>query len=216
MALLRFMGLSFFLMQSLVSIGFTQTDTFGFMTSRDLLRKDPISNINLHNSRNAAASVYGLYVRQFAYVTPGDTCDHATVIYTSSQNTTAGSFVMPTLIGAGQSAAIGGNYLYNMIYQVGYYIGIIFPMSPPGCALPGCTWGSDSTIYNWCIYLGALAPVSTSAGYTANVPPSTDVASSTGIYNYNLINSYLYLGPISCNDRTLTCTVSNQQTQSFS
>ncbi len=103
-----------------------------------------------------------------------------------------------------------------MIYQTIYYENIIIPSSPPGCALPGCTWGSDTTKYNWCIYLGALAPMSTSPGYTANVPPSTDVASSSGVYNYNLVSSYRYLGPISCDDRTLSCTVTSQQTQSFS
>lgn len=216
MRIFQFFLLFSFLMQFLVATAFAHTALHGFMTPRDLLRNDSTSNINLQNNRSSAATVYGVYVRQFAYVTPGNTCANATVMYSSTQNTTAGSFVAPTLINAGKSAAIGSNYLYNMIYQANYYIGIIFPSSPPGCALPGCTWGSDSTIYNWCIYLGALAPVTTSAGYTANVPPSTDAASSTGLYNYNLVSSYTYLGPISCNDRTLTCTAANQQTQSFS
>jgi hypothetical protein len=160
--------------------------------------------------------VFGLYVRQFSYVLPGDTCDHAVVMYPGSNNTTAGSFVMPTLINAGQSAALGSNYLYNMIYGAIYYLNIIVPSSPPGCALPGCTWGSDSTIYNWCIYLGALAPVSNTSNYTSTVPPSTDAASSPGLYNYNLISNYVSLGPISCNDQTMTCTVANQQSQPFS
>jgi len=199
------------------TITFAHSNPSEFMTPRDLLSNDAAaSNINLQNNRNLAATVYGLYVRQFSYVLPGNTCDQATVIYASTQNTAAGSVVMPTTISAGRSAAVGSNYLYNMIYQAMYYVNILFPSSPPGCALPGCTWGSDSTIYNWCVYLGALAPNNISTSYTSNVPPSTDSVSSASVYNYDLVNSYVYLGPISCNDQTLTCTAANQQTQSFS
>lgn len=186
------------------------------MTSRDLLNTESASNISLQNNRNSAVTVYGLYVNQYAYVTPGQSCASATVIYPSTNNVTAGAFVMPTVINAGGKAGIGSNYLYNMLYEAIYYENIIIPSSPPGCALPGCTWGSDTSKYNWCIYVGALAPVSTTSGYTANVPPSTDSASSPGLYNYNLVNSYVYVGPISCNDKTQTCTTSSQQTQSFS
>jgi hypothetical protein len=195
---------------------FAQTDLHTFMTSRDLLQSNSTSNINLRNNRSSAVTAYGLYVRQYAYVAAGDTCSNATVIYSATGNIAAGSMVMPTVINAGKSVALGSNYLYNMIYSAIYYENIIIPSSPPGCALPGCTWGTDSTIYNWCIYLGALAPVSTSAGYTAKVPPSAELASSSSLYDYNLISSYVYLGPISCNDRTHTCSVASQQTQSFS
>lgn len=206
----------FLLMILIVQCVFAKTTTQStFMTPRDRLN-DTNANIILRNNSDSSKTAYGIYVRQYAYVTPGDSCDHATVIYSASSNITAGAVVTPVTIDAHKSAAVGGNYLYNMIYGAIYYENIIIPSSPPGCALPGCTWGSDSTIYNWCIYLGALAPVSTSTGYTANIPPSTDVASSTGNYNYNLISSYNYLGPISCNDQTLTCTVASQQTQSFS
>ena len=196
---------------------FAQTDLSGFMTPRDLRSNfESSSNISLQNNSALAKTVYGLYVRQYAYVTPGQSCNNATVIYSATNNTTAGAFVMPTVINAGKKAAVGSNYLYNMLYQAIYYEYLIIPSSPPGCALPGCTWGSDTTRYNWCIYLGALAPVSTTSGYTSKVPPSTDAASSPGLYNYNLINNYIYLGPISCNDRTLTCNATSQQTQSFS
>ena len=213
---LRYFLFILFFSQFLTTHLFAQTNVPGFMTSRDLLKNNSASNINLQNNRNSAATVYGLYVLQYAYVEPGQSCNNATVIYSMTANTTAGAFVTPTLINAGRKAALGSNYLYNMIYEAIYYENIIIPSSPPGCALPGCTWGSDTTQYNWCIYLGALAPVSTSSGYTANVPPSAGLASSAGLYDYNLINNYTYLGPISCNDKTLTCTTANQQTQSFS
>jgi hypothetical protein len=212
-----------FLGSTFATTAFAQTDLNKFMTSRDLLSSDLNSNINLRNSRSSAVTVYGIYVRQFAYVAPGESCDHATVMYPDPsgspaipENITAGSSVAPISINAGKNAAIGSNYLYNMIYGANFYLRINISSSPPGCALPGCTWGSDTGNYNWCIYLGALAPVTTSSGYTANVPPSSDAASS-GSYDYNLISSsnYVYLGPISCNDQTLTCKVSNPQTQSF-
>lgn len=196
---------------------FAQTNASAFITSRDLINSSgSTSNISLQNNRSSPTTVYGLYVLQYAYVLPGQSCNSATIIYSAADNTTAGAFVMPTVIGAGKRAAVGSNYLYNMLYEAIYYENIKIPSSPPGCALPGCTWGSDSTQYHWCIYLGALAPVSTSSGYSANVPPSADLASSTGLYNYNLISDYSYLGPIVCDDTTLTCTTTSQQTQAFS
>lgn len=213
--------LSFFLMTLFTfffSTAFADTQLSHFISSRDLLNiqnKEYGSNIFLQNNSLAAATVYGLYVRQYAYVLPGQSCDSATIIYSAINNTTAGAFLSPTLINKGKSALIGGNYLYNMIYEAIYYEYMIIPSSPPGCALPGCTWGSDTTQYNWCIYIGALAPVSNSSDYTSNVPPSADLASSTGFYNYNLISNYSYIGPIACNDKTLTCAVSKQQVQTF-
>lgn len=187
-----------------------------FITSRDLLTIDSASNISLQNNRTSAATVYGLYVRQYALVTPGQSCDDAIIIYPATDNITAGAFLMPTGIGPGKKAIVGSNYLYNMIYEAIYYEYINIPSDPPGCALPGCTWGSDVTEYHWCIYLGALGPVFTTPGYTSTVPPSTELASSSCLYDYNIVNSYDYLGPISCNDRTLTCQTATEQTQTFS
>ncbi|STX40319.1 Uncharacterised protein [Legionella donaldsonii] len=216
MRILRFFLLIPFFTYSFTS-AFAQTNFSGFMTSRDLLNSnESVSNISLQNNRNSAVTVYGLYVLQYAYVTPGQSCNDATIIYSATNNTTAGAFVAPIVINPGRRAPVGSNYLYNMLYQAIYYENIIIPSSPPGCALPGCTWGSDTTQYNWCIYLGALAPVFTTSGYTANVPPSTEFASSPGVYNYNLISNYIYLGPLSCDDKTLRCTAVNQQTQVFS
>lgn len=215
MKILKFLSLLLF--SFFCTPTFSQTNFSGFMTSRDLLNSDDAaSNISLQNNRNSATTVYGLYVLQYAYVIPGQSCNDATIIYSATGNITAGAFLMPTVINPETRAAVGSNYLYNMLYEAIYYENIIIPSSPPGCALPGCTWGSDTTQYNWCIYLGALAPVSTSSGYTSNVPPSADLASSAGLYNYNLISDYIYIGPIACNDRTLRCSTASQQTQAFS
>lgn len=193
---------------------FASDDLQDFMTPHDLMDHAPTSGINLHNNRNSAVTVYGLYVRQYASVAPGASCNSQVVLYPTTQNAAAGSFVTPTDIKPGKSAVIGSNYLYNMIYEAIYYLTINMGTAP--CALPGCTWGADSTMFNWCIYLGALSPVTTSTGYTARIPPFAAAASSGVSYNYNLINNYITLGPISCNDQTLTCSAANQQTQSFS
>lgn len=174
-----------------------------------------ISNIKIKNNRNTDTVVYGTYIRQFSLVTPGQSCSSASTIYPASENNSAGAVVMPVMIKAQKEASFGSNYLYNMIYGANYYVNITIPVSPPGCILPGCTWGSDTTIYNWCIYLGILAPVTISPGYTASVPPYSDTVSAVG-YNYNLVSSYVELGPIACDDQTLTCSAATPQSQSFS
>jgi hypothetical protein len=196
--------------------GLAKTKVSAFVTSLDLLNSHQImSNLSLQNNRTSTTTVYGLYVRQYAYVLPGQSCDAATPFYPASDNIIVGAYVTPIAISPGKQAVVGSNYLYNMIYQAIYYVDIS-SVSPIKCSLPGCTWGSDSSLYNWCIYLGALAPVSTSADYTASVPPVTELASSSGLYNYNLISNYSYLGPITCNDETLTCVNASQQSQAFS
>ena len=183
-----------------------------FQTQQDSTLEDSVSGIRLHNASNTDKTVYGLYIRQLAYVTPGNACNTSTPIYNSATNKTVGSVVAPVVIKAGDTATLGKNYLYNMLFQAFYYAQV--SSLPTSCSLPGCTWGDDSNIYNWCIYLGALSPVTTTSGYTANIPPSTEDA-STGSYNYNLISSYITLGPITCNDETLTCRIADNQTQNF-
>lgn len=187
----------------------------GFQSPQDALQDDSGSGISLHNGKHSDTTLYGLYVRQLAYVAPGDLCSTATTIYNSATNLVVGGVVAPVTVKANESASVGANYLYNMLLQAFYYVGLIYPLTPPGCALPGCTWGSDTTLYHWCIYLGALAPVTTTGGYTAaNVPPAAEQA-STGAYDYNLISSYITIGPISCDDEALSCHLANKQTQSF-
>lgn len=189
-----------------------------FSTSQDLAAainsSKRASGFSIQNSGIVSKLLYGLYVRQFSYVTPGQSCSSATVMYSSSENKAAGSVVMPVRIDGDTEATVGANYLYNMIYNAIYYLRVIVPSSPPGCALPGCTWGSDSTIYNWCLYVGALSPVSVTENYTAKVAPSSTTVSGAG-YNYDLITSFRSIGPISCDDQTLTCFLATPQKQSL-
>lgn len=185
----------------------------GFFTPKDLAIQNS-SNIKLKNEGNTPRVVYGIYIRQFASVEPGQSCAQAAPpMYPSSDNVAAGAVVMPIPIGINSAAPIGENYLYNMIYGAIYYVAI--QSGTPACRLPGCTWETDPSIYNWCIYLGALAPISLDSDHTSTVPPSTTVISGAG-FNYNLVAQYGYIGPISCNDQTLTCSVATPQSQAFS
>ncbi len=137
MKILKFLLTLFF--SSFFVSAFAQPNFSGFMTARDLLNRtsnEATSNLSLQNNRNSATTVYGLYVRQYAYVLPGQSCDNATIIYPANNNITAGAFLMPTVINPEKKAIIGGNYLYNMLYEAIYYENIIIPSSPPGCALP--------------------------------------------------------------------------------
>lgn len=185
-----------------------------FKTANDLSATRGTSNVSLKNRGTTSATLYGVYIVQLAYVAVGQACSSATVLYNAAGKISAGSMVFPVSIDAGKEAIIGPGFLYNMIYGAQYY-GQIMNFIPPGCMLPGCTWGADSTLYNWCIYLGAMAPVSVTNTYTSKVSPSSS-ATSGGGYRYDVISDYNYLGPISCNDQTLTCSVDSAQTQNFS
>ncbi|OFZ31289.1 MAG: hypothetical protein A2622_01485 [Bdellovibrionales bacterium RIFCSPHIGHO2_01_FULL_40_29] len=196
------------------------TKNVNFFSASDLNITQVKSNIKVKNGNFSSQNIYGLYVRQLAQVPVGQPCTSASIIYPNTgagaaSNTAVGTFVMRVIIDPSHEAEVGANFLYNMIYNTSQYIQTTYPSSPPGCSLPGCTWGSDTTLYNWCIHLGVIAPVSISSGFTtSNIVPSTKLASTTD-YNYNLASSYEYLGPISCDDQQLTCSVASSQIQSF-
>lgn len=218
--ILKFLGISFisFIVANVClavpNHGAHQKFGTHFLTPRDIASPQSWSNVKLKNLGSTPKTIYGIYIRQMAYVTPGQSCASATVMYDATDNAAAGSVVMPVTMAAHGGTPIGKNYLYNMIYGANYYA-LVTLHSPPGCALPGCTWGSDSITYDWCIYLGALAPVAVTAGYSANVPPAASDVSGAG-FNYNVSGDYAYIGPVSCNDITLTCSVATPQSQSFS
>ena len=193
------------------------------MTAQDLA-KNGSSNLNLTNHTGEALTVYGVYLYGVAFITPGLDCTNGIA---GHSNATIQPFmsglITPIQFTAGQSVPIGQNYLYNMIYTWIYFYTSL--PSPLGCSLPGCTWTSD-TPHNWCVQLGAISPDAPYT-YTDNnsnvmplgwpptlIDPIVDIA-----YNYNLIpnNSpaYIWLGPFTCDDQTLTCTTPAPQYQPF-
>jgi hypothetical protein len=201
-------------------LGFAEKGLNKFVSSSDFLEGRTASNIFLQNTQASSKTVYGLYVRQLAMVSStASTCSGATTLYSGGGNLAAGAVIMPVEVSAGKKAEVGPNFLYNMIYQGLYHAQNVIPSEYPACMLPGCTWGSDpSPGKKWCIYMGALSPSATNeSDYTSSLPPHTESTSSSGHYNYDLIGSggYSYLGPISCSDQTLSCSVADAQTQSF-
>lgn len=178
-----------------------------FMTARDIYARS-FSNITLQNKSGASATVYALYVPQLGYTTT--TCNVATILYTSTN--AGGTFSTPVAMTANQKIQIGQNFLYNMLYTAIYYNNQISAPSP--CTLPGCTWLTDASVVHWCIFLGALSPASSNTSTTSSLPPYANAVSGTG-YNYDLVTHYSYVGPITCNDENLTCSVSSAQNVAF-
>lgn len=219
-----------------------QLNAVSLMTSQDLTNNQP-SNLNLTNHTGQVITVYGLYLYGVAFITPGADCtvgsgdSHG--VKPLGQNysineSMVGGGATPVSFGIGQSIPIGQNYLYNMLYNYLYWR--VAPNglnSPAICALPGCSWSTDINTsppnqYNWCFKLGALSLdasyTENTASPTSNVPPyawpttfQTD-PDSPPIYTYDLIPStydYQWIGPFTCNDRTLTCSTPVPQYQSF-
>ena len=142
------------------------------MTARDI-NAYSLSNITLQNKLGAPVTVYALYVPQLSYTSTD--CNLATVLYTSTN--ASGAFLMPVTIMANQKIPIGQNFLYNMLYTAIYYNNQQLLTASP-CTLPGCTWGvTDTTVYNWCIFLGALSPASGNTATTSSLPPYAEAVS---------------------------------------
>ena len=180
------------------------------LTPRDMIT-NLFSNVTVQNKTGSSIHAYGLYVNRLAYVsTANASCGTATILYDSGQ--TSGASVTEIPFQNNQIVQLGQNYLYNMVFAAIYYTNQSVATSP--CSLPGCGWLTDTVPYYWCIYLGALAPSIGNTSSTANVPPFGYSANGAG-YNYNLVTQYTYIGPITCNDQTLSCTVANVQNQAF-
>jgi hypothetical protein len=185
----------------------TEANTLKLMTARDVYASS-LSNVTLQNNSGTPVTVYALYVPQLSYTNTD--CNLATILYTSTN--TSGAFLMPVTIMPNQKIPIGQNFLYNMLYTAIYYNNQI--SSPSPCTLPGCTWFTDTSVIKWCVFLGALSPAASNTATTSSAPPYGETVSGAG-YNYDLVTQYSYIGPITCNDQNLTCSVSNTQNVAF-
>ena len=169
------------------------------MTAQDAANNAP-SNLILKNNSGQAMTVDGLFLYGVAFITPGQNCQNG--IQSLGQNYIEnqgmqGGISTPIPMNAGQSIPIGQNYLYNMLYTWLYWevqIG-----SPAICALPGCSWSTDTTKYNWCFQVGAQSPTAsyTYTDYRSNtLPYAWPTINLANHYNYDLIqnvNSYVWL-----------------------
>ena len=180
------------------------------MTARDIAAYAS-SNITIQNKTGAPITVYGLYINQFASSNNGF-CESLNNVYYTNNNT-GGAFVSPVSFKVNEKIQLGSNYLYNMLYTgIFYGNSIQSPLPPMPCALPGCTWPGD-TPSTWCLYIGVLSP--SSQNQTTSTIPPFGTAASSGTYNYDLVQIYGSIGPITCNDQSLTCSVSRPQYVAF-
>lgn len=209
----------------MVSLHATPKDfnAHALMTVRDLQGPD-LSNITLTNHTGKPITVSGLFIASFD-VNDCSSCYGSVV----AGDNLGGAVVTPTTFNTNQSLPLGGNYLYNMIYSGIFYITNSVGSSP--CLLPGCTWPGDNPfIKGWCITINVVSPNSsytysnykTGSNPPANAPAYSQAGNSTPYnYKYDLIDPTTLgsgkacLGPIVCNDKTLTCHVATAQNESF-
>ncbi len=193
------------------------------MTMRDLQGPD-LSNITLINNTGAPITVSGLFIASFD-VNDCSACFGGIV----SGDNLGGAVVAPTTFNVNQAVPIGSNFLYNMLYNGIYYIKNTAGSSP--CSLPGCSWpGDNPSVTGWCITINVVSPNSSytfsnyvnGANPPANAPAYSNAGNSTPFsYKYDLINPNTLgvgnacLGPITCDDKTLTCHVATAQNESF-
>jgi hypothetical protein len=206
-----------------VYAGNKSLDNYALMTARDVQNLN-LSNITITNRTAAPITVSGLFIASFD-VNDCSACFGGVV----SGDNLGGVVVSPVTFKENQSLSVGQNYLYNMIYNGIYYIKNTVGSSP--CSLPGCSWpGDDPNVRGWCISINAVSP---NASYTysnykngSNPPANAPAYSSAGNsipfdYKYDLIDPSTLgtgnacLGPITCNDKTLTCHVASAQNESF-
>lgn len=195
------------------------------MTTRDTLSSDTTSNITMTNRTNQTITASGLFIASF------DVNDCSSCFGNVVSGDNAGGMIATLVTFAPkQTLPIGKNFLYNMLYNGIYYIKTVVGSSP--CALPGCSWpGDDPNVKGWCVSINA---VSRHSSYTyshyqngshlpANIPAYAAAGNSTPFsYQFDLINpntlgvGHACLGPIQCDDKTLTCQVSKPQNASLS
>lgn len=196
--------------------------TADLMTAQDAVNSS-YSNISITNATGAPVTASGLFVASYDV----NDCSACSGSLMTGDNA-FGPMVQQVSFGDGQSIQIGQNYLYNMIYSG--LSGVQLNVGSTPCQLPGCSWSGDTPNTKWCITIGVMSRRSsyTSSAYTngsnpaANVVPIGQAVSSIPFnYKYDLVdpatfgNGSACLGPIVCDDQTLNCSVSSQQTQSF-
>ncbi len=195
---------------------------YAFMTASDIQRA-AVSNITITNQIGTPITVSGLFIASFDI----NDCSSCFGNIVAGDNL-GGAVVSPVTFKTNQTLSIGQNYLYNMLYNGIYYIK---NTSSSPCALPGCSWPGDNPyVQGWCITINAISPNSsyTYSHYTngSNPPANTPAYSNPGNsisfnYKYDLIDPSTLgsgnacLGPITCNDETLTCKVATTQNESF-
>lgn len=198
-------------------------NAYALMTARDM-QNNLFSNITITNQTAQNISASGLFISSYD-INDCSTCYGGVV----SGDNAGGAMMAPVMFKAKQKISIGQNFLYNMLYNGIYYITQTAGSSP--CALPGCSWpGDDPNVRGWCITINVISRHSdyTYSNYTngsnpaSNVPAYGASGNSTPFnYKYDLIDPNTLgtgnacLGPITCDDKTLTCKTNTAQNESL-
>lgn len=203
-------------------------NTYALMTMQDM-QNNAVSNVTITNGTGQNIPAATLFISNYDAISPTDgDCSICTGGITGGGNL-GGVVLSPVTFNPSQVLPIGQNYLYNMIYNGIYFIKTTAGSS--ACALPGCSWPGD-TPQRWCLDINIISRHSsyTYSTYTSgsNPPANTPAYGAAGDsppdqfnYKYSLINPALQgvgnacIGPITCNDKTLTCTVSTAQNETF-
>ncbi len=192
------------------------------MTAYDI-QNSQSSHITITNHTAQTISASGLFIASFD-INDCSVCYGAVL----AGDNAAGAFASTVTFKPNQSLPIGSNFLYNMLYNGIYFVNTV--VSSP-CALPGCSWpGDDPSVTGWCISIN-VASIHSSYTYStytngSNPPANFPSYSAAGNapsygYNYDLINPATLgaggacLGPITCNDQTMTCKVASDQGETF-
>lgn len=202
-------------------------NAYALMTARDV-QNNTLSNVTITDNAGQTVPVAGIFIPNFT-ASENNTCSSCIDSYGS--NSLGGTVISPVTFASGQKLSIGQNYLYNMIYNLISSYNTSGSGGTLACSLPGCSWPRD-TLVTWCININIISQHSSytyNHGYVkspyppANAPAySADGSASAYNYNYDLIDPNtlgttpgLCLGPVTCNDKTLTCKVSTPQNESF-
>jgi hypothetical protein len=205
----------------LVSLsGYAKMDNPALMSARDI-EQDTLSNITLINRTHQTITASGLFIASYDI----NDCSACFGNVVSGDNV-GGSIASFVTFKPQQEVPIGQNFLYNMIYNGIYFIQTTIGSSP--CLLPGCSWPGDTPNTTWCLTINAT---SLDTNYTrsmfknGNNPPAKIPAygaSGNSVffdYRYDLIDpsklgtGNACLGPVSCDDKNLTCKVSAAQNE---
>lgn len=197
-------------------------NSYALMTAHDM-KDSALSNVTITNHTGQPITVAGLYIASYDV----NDCSSCTGNIIAGDNV-GGTIVTPVTFQTNQSVPIGQNYLYNMVYN-----GLYFVKTNIGapCSLPGCSWpGDDPNVHGWCLTMNAASLNSnyTSSEYTngshppASMPPFSQAGNNSAFhYKYALIDPNTLgvgnacIGPVTCDDKTLTCKVSSAQGETF-
>lgn len=200
------------------------SNTDALMTARDV-QNNTLSNVSIVNQAGQTITIAGLFIASH------DTGDDCSVCFGGviGGDNAGGLVASPVTIQSAQALPIGQNFLYNMLYNSIFYIKAN-GHSP--CSLPGCSWPGDTADTHWCLGINAASINSnyTYSHYTNGAhPPASILAyaasgnspASQFNYKYDLIDPNTLgvgsscIGPVVCDDKTLTCRVSKAQSESL-